>query len=373
MLAVEAPIRNWLIDAGPKTLAALRIAVSAGTVTFAIGNRAFVVPPEGLRFPPAGTAWLDFLPVSQSLYVLGVAAAAGGGVLLAIGLRRAAWLALAGLFYAGWVTTLTGKVDHPHHLMWLLLVLAVSPCCNIWSVRREARTGSYQWPAMATIVVLGLVYFGAGLQKFTSEGLAWGWSDNLANTMVRLGLEKGQPIHEWLIDWPLAGKILGLGALVFELAFLPLMLHPKTRRLWPVGLVFHWGTWWLLGIPFLALQFVYVVFLPWDHAEPSDVPTPAQRRVLVGLVAAVAVFAVLGLDRAWPVAAYPGFAGVQQPVVDTFEVTVDGEEMFVSELDSPLGRQRIHHLIALALHHGRTDEIEAWLGVDSITPVQLTP
>lgn len=363
--------REWFEVGGPRTLAAVRIAAGLGALLFAYTNRAFELPPEQLRFPPGGTAWLSFLPANQPLFEAAIGVVAVAGVAVVLGWRPSWSCSVTALavFYAGWVTTLTGKVNHSHHIMWVLVILAVSPSANTWAVRQETRRGSYHWPLMATISVIGLIYFGAGLQKLLSVGLAWGWSDNLANTMTKLAWEKGRGVHQWLIDWPLASRVLGTAALIFELTFLPLLLHPRTRRwVWPLGLVFHGGTRVILGISFLTLELLYVVFLPFDRTPDIKEPTDVQRRVIASLVAAIAVFSLLGLERVWPIAAYPGFRGIQSARIVDVEITAEGSRYFVTESPQALavGRERILPLVSLSLDNGRQAELVEWLKADSL-------
>lgn len=371
-----APTRS---HGGPRALAALRIAAGLAALIYVGENMGFVLPPEGLWFPPPGTAWLDFLPATLLLFgaamvVLAVSAAA---VVVGWRPRWTASIAAVAFFYAGWVTTLTSKVDHSHHVLWVLVIVAVSPAANVWAIRREDRPGSYSWPIMAVMVLIGLIYFGAGLQKLTTAGLAWGWSDNLANTMLNMAWEKNQPVHQWLLDWPLIGRVMGTGALLFELTFLPLMLHPKTRRSWPLGLVFHWGTWWILGIPFLTLQVLYLAFLPWDRQPVERETSDVQRRVIAGLVAVVAVFSVAGAylwgaDRAWPVAAYPGFAGFSGHYVTDIEVYADGKMTYITDhpVADQVGRQRILWLAERGAVLNKPVLLE-WLDADRVETVRI--
>lgn len=371
--------RSGFAQGGPRTLAALRIATGIGALLFVRGSRGFELPPESLWFPPPGTAWLSFLPATQTLYDIAIVVVAGSAAAVVVGWRPqwSASVCVAGIFYVGWVTTLTGKVNHSHHLMWVLLILAVSPSANALSVRRESRQGSFQWPVVAVMGLIGLIYLGAGIQKLTSAGLAWGWSDNLMNTMLNMAWEKNQGVHQWLLDWPLVGRFLGIGALLFEIAFLPLVLFPATRRwVWPLGLAFHWGIRIVLGISFLTLELMYVVFLPLDRPSErteSAEPTMLQRWVIASLIAAVTVFSVIGLERAWPVAAYPGFRGVQQPMIVDVELVSDGSRSFVtrSPQAEEVGRERILPLVWSAMAHNREAELADWLGADSLTRVVI--
>lgn len=371
---VKAPV--GFAQGGPRTLAALRIAAGVAALLTFRSLSGFVIPPETLRFPPPGTAWLSFLPASQRLYdvavIVGLVAAVG--VVVGLRPRWTASVATAATFYAGWVTTLTGKVDHFHHVMWVLAILAVSPCANVWAVRREDRAGSYRWPVTAVIVLLGLMYFGPGLAKLRSAGLEWGWSDNLTNLLYIHAWEKGHAVP-WVADFPLLGRFLGLGALIFELAFLPMLLIPKVRRwVWPAGVLFHFATAALMGISFLTLQLMYVAFLPLDE-DNDERETNGQRRLIVPLVAAVAMFSIFGLSSAWPVASYPGFEGVAaEATITDIEVTTDGETGYLT--DSPMtekigGPWRLMPLAWSAIREGESAALVEWLGADSLTVVTI--
>lgn len=363
------------LQRGIKTLAALRIGGAVSAILVLWGERGFVIPPAGLRFPPSGSAWLP-LPASQGLLeaaiTVGLAAAVGLG--LGWHPRWTATITLACVFYVEWATTLTGKIDHMHHVLWVLAILAVSPCANAWALRRESRSGSARWPATAVVVLLGLIYFGAGLQKLVSAGIEWGWSDNLTNMMLYMSWEKGIPVRQFLIDWPIIGRVLGVGALVFELLFLPLVLWPKTRRwVWPAGLLFHWGTWWILGISFVSIWPLYVVFLPFDKDEPGGRPTDGQRRLIVPLVAAVAVMTVMMVELAYPVAAYPGFQGIRS--AEYTILLVDGVPIVETERAAQVSPWRITVLAGNAIKAGRVGELLDWLGateytVESVSPLQ---
>jgi hypothetical protein len=363
----------WLPTGGPKTLAAFRVASGCAGLWYAIGLWGFRLPPFELA--PAGTAWLDFLPTDQSLFRGAVVVLMVAALLVIVGYRPGitAWLAASAAFYVGFATTLTGKVDHAHHVIWALVIVALSPSANAWSIRRETRAGSTRWPLAAIMLLLGLIYFGAGLQKLGSD-FTWGWSDNLKNIMLNMAWEKNQEPIALLIDYPLIGRIMGLSALVFELSFLPLLIVPRSRRwVWPIGLLFHWGTWLVLGIPFLTLQMLYVVFIPFDKVKDRDRPTFWQSRVIVVLLCWVTVFSLAGIERAWPVAAYPGFDGKSDHQTNDVEVVVDGESMFVTDMSvsADLGRQRILWFVQTAILRGRVDELAEWLHADSLSLVTI--
>jgi hypothetical protein len=142
-----------------------------------------------------------------------------------------------------------------------------------------------------------------------------GREHNLAKTMVAMAYEKNFPVRQWMLAWPVVTRLMGLGGLLFELGFLPALLHPRTRWVWPVGL------------------------------------TGAQRRVIACLVAAVAVVSIVGVTDAWPIAAYPGFENLRAAEVTAYV----GDGRPLAELSAVEGvrSQRAKHLISGAIRTGR--------------------
>lgn len=353
----------------------LRIAGGLATLLYVLELIGFALPPESLRFPPEGTSWIR-LPVSQAMFNGTLVIASIAGALVILGWRPAwtATAALLAIFYSGWVTTLTAKVDHHHHVLWVLLIIAVSPTANTWSIRREDRDGSYDWPMVAVVVLLGLIYFGAGLQKLGSGGFGWAWSDNLTNIMLNLAWGQGKPTQGWMVEYPTISKVLASGGLAFELTFLPMILFRRVRLwVWPLGLIFHFATWLVLGIGFLTLMILYVAFIPVDQATP---PSAFQGLVIALLVAFVAAFSIAGEDEAWPVAAYPGFEGYRG-VIDRewrgLSAEIDGEEIWV--VDTPQAHsirpQRMRKLVTAAMDAGKVGALAGWLDADVLVETRV--
>lgn len=229
-----------------------------------------------------------------------------------------------------------GKVDHNHHLLWALLVLAVSPCADALSVdaarrRRPANHPAYGFPVRALWLVFGLAYFFAGLWKVSAAGIEWAVSDNLRDIIWGERLARGG--FEPLIDIagaPALYRTAGLSALMFELSFVFLVFTRARPLAVAMGVAFHMGIWATMGISFLSLVVMYGVFFDWtatvDRYSAAGqrlrrLPArlrplaPARSRTghlttVVPLTLVIAV-ALAGADRelnGWPIASYPDFA-----------------------------------------------------------------
>lgn len=371
-------VANSIAIGGPHTLAALRVATGLGVLWYAARTVGFRLPPEALRFPPPGTDWIP-LPASQLVFDVALVILVVSAVTLTLGWRSlvSASLASVAMLHVGWATTLTGKVDHQHHLLWVLVLLAASPCANTWAVRPEHRRGSHRLPVTAAMLLIGLTYFGAGLQKITDVGVSWAWSDNVRHLATEHAWRHGREPLQLLAQSPVASRLAGSAALLFELGFLPMLFFPRIRRrAWPVGLAFHWGTWLTLSIPFVSLQLMYVIFLPWDRdatqralAGASDVPsgnaaTAAQRSLAAGLVGSVTIMALSGMSLAWPVAAYPGFATIADGRLTTYSVQTETGRVPLEEVEvvKAVMARRAITMIRAAREAGRLAELEEWLG-----------
>jgi hypothetical protein len=191
--------------------------------------------------------------------------------------------ALAGFYVLG-IPQLGGSVTHNHHLVWLLALLAVSPCGDALSVDAAliayrspgaspgpaTPTLAHALPIFAAWILIGMIFFFPGFWKLRSSGLAWILSDNLRNQMYWKWYETGGA-PPWLrVDGsPVLCRVGALGAVMFELSFGLLVFLPRLRA-WAVSaaLGFHALTSTLLRISFPSLWLCYGVFVRWERALP---------------------------------------------------------------------------------------------------------
>lgn len=244
-----------------------------------------------------------------------------------------------------------GPTLHDMHLLWMLVLLALSPCEH-WLAResvsrdpRDPRVG-----LLGVRVVLGLVYFFPGLHKAIA-GTSW-WS---GETLIL------QAHYKWLLHGVspfrfdlVAGlpTLMAGSAVAFELSFIALALLPRTRS-WALslGLGFHLFNQIVLHIPFYSLWGLYVVLLPdavlgqlesllerWgipaagkaeesdevmDGRGPGRADTPAAAAGLA-VVFLASGFGFAGRTEAWPFACYPKFSERPPPSIPDLRVDVDG-------------------------------------------------
>jgi len=279
--------------------------------------------PRDLLFPPPLSDWLTALVepravrVAQVVTILASLAAA-----LGLGYRLTAPLAVIGGVYVLGVSQLWGKVNHYHHIVWFAAILAVSPSTDALARGRGTipePSPAYGRPLAFVGLLIGLAYFFPGVAK-ARVGLEWIWSDNLKYLMYQkwFQLPGFQPLIA-LDQYPLALRLLATGVVLFELSFIWLILHRRTRPFAVLGgLAFHAGTALMMGINFWTIWASYVVFVPWgrlvSHAGVASPERPGP--VVVGwLCVTGATLAAIFHINSWPFAYYPTFARVAGPTV----------------------------------------------------------
>jgi hypothetical protein len=364
----------------PLGLAALRIAIAA---VILISPELWQAPywaslPAHLRFAPEGLGWaLRVVPidpqtahVAQALLMASCAAA-----ILGVGARLAmAGVTVFGLYVFG-LSQLSGAVIHDMHLFWFSALLAVSPCGDALSAQRwfrarlrgQPHTATpaalvYGVPLQCARVLLGIVYFFPGFWKLKTSGLAWVFSDNLRNQIYWKWYQLGAhppPLRVDQLPWLL--QLAALAVIAFELSFIALIWSRRGRLLAAAcGVLFHFGTQWVMGITFISLIACYVVLLDWEAIARviglAVAPTVAgsaradQMRgiapaALLGLllITATTVQGARGAVQAWPLGCYPTFdriVGDSIPDLRVEAVREDGTAVAVPDGPSTGGRGR---------------------------------
>jgi hypothetical protein len=248
------------------------------------------------------------------------------------------------------IPQLTGKVDHDYgHLAIFSFILALAPSGDALSVDaylrgRQARDpGLWLRPKYARVyatalktmmVYIGLAYFFPGLWKVVAFGSEWFRPTHLHYAIAAMWDGIGMnPFQRWYLSQP---SLLFAGAavtVVFELGFLLAVLSPRVRPyLILVGIPFHNLTWLLMGIPFVALQACYVIFLDWSPLFTRLADRQSGKPHLRTLGATSASFALQGFCAialagmvvtgslrkmtAWPINCFPTFDWPQPPTLE---------------------------------------------------------
>jgi predicted DCC family thiol-disulfide oxidoreductase YuxK len=296
ILLVAAPLLFWRraprfikeffgAVSAPLNLAIFRIVLFVVVFfSFSVHNIAWYGSiPQELRFPPPGLYLvLQHLPLNEdlawytSLLLVIFCLTSIAGLFTRFSIIASLFLSL----YVLGIPQFFGKVNHYHHLVWFMAILAVSPCADVLSIdavraswKRADRgiteppepSQAYALPLRFVWLIMGVIYFSAGFWKVWTAGIAWGWSDNPRNLMYNKWMELSGWTPVFRIDhYPFLYKISGVSTLLFELSFIFLIFFPSVRFLAPLGgLVFHNMTNLFMRISFVGLQACYVAFVDW--------------------------------------------------------------------------------------------------------------
>ncbi|PYS65544.1 MAG: hypothetical protein DMF74_03695 [Acidobacteria bacterium] len=271
----------------PVNLAVFRIVLFTLVLfSFSMGNVAWFgsLPPE-LRFPPTGLNFLiSHIPITETVAWYAALALTLGCIACILGLftRTSIIICLVLSIYVLGVPQVFGKINHYHHLIWFMAILAVSPCSDVLSIDavrkswRRADRGTtepptsciaYALPLRFVWLLMGVIYFSAGVWKMWTSGYRWAWSDNPRNLMYNKWMELSGWMPVFRIDHhPLLFKVSALFTLAFELSFIFLIFFSAVRWLAPLGgLAFHNATNLFMRISFWNLQACYVAFVDWNR------------------------------------------------------------------------------------------------------------
>jgi Vitamin K-dependent gamma-carboxylase len=374
----------WTAPGSPYNLAVFRIVLFA-TIFFCVNRPAaiwFSQMPAQLRFPLFGLREVvPHIPITPQLVGLAASLLLLSAFLASIGLLTrfsAAVTTILALYVFG-LPHLYGKVNHLHHqLIWFAALMAVSPCADVLSAdaiiahwRRgsrndnalPARATKYALPLRFVWLLLGVIYFFPGFWKLWHVGLSWASPENIRFQMFAKWSEFSGWVPRFRLDrQPALCVLLGIGTLLFELSFLPLVFFRRCRPwLALAGLIFHNFTGLIMRIWFVPLQAMYVALIDWDwlycplhkratretrDRSSDEAPrlagaTPTRCRwelLLVSGVGCVLLFTniAFGLERiseAWPFACYPLFDSRASGVRQVLTLGLETENGTSIELD----------------------------------------
>lgn len=372
-------LRSLSEPRSPLPLALLRMAVCLIILLSPEPDLAMQIAraPSELWLPPPSMAW--FLPIFRALaphLELAHRLLEASALLALLGLWTRFCLGVLActfvLLFGG--AQLSGAVLHDMHLLWMVLLLWVTPSAQVLSLDawRNGTPLSSAPPSSAAALgtffarlLLGLIYFFPGLHKLLEGGADWASSANLQHQLWLKWFQAGGEVPWPRIDrFPHLLAAGGVAVLIFELGFVFCALSRRARGIAAgAGLTFHALTQHFMYIRFPSLWACYVCL--WDgprttDARTGDQPgTPAAPRagsalgvLLVGsgLVLPVCVQGALGQTQAWPFACYPSFA---EPAPDAiFDLAV--------EVHWPDGTERLLRIGPLPPSSGRQRSPRAW-------------
>jgi hypothetical protein len=185
--------------------------------------------------------------------------------------------ALLFLFYEGLVRSF-GYFNHDEMpVVYMLIVLAFTPCGDAFSVdssfrRTRTRVGDivYGYPILLLRVLLAWSYFSSALIKLRVAGLGYFNADNLPSLAIMHSLDNLHDTHHRLAFWlPRARGVMTLVVVIvvlWELAF-PLAIFSKAARrvILSAGVLFHLGTLFFMNVFFPYHLAAYAVFIDWPR------------------------------------------------------------------------------------------------------------
>jgi predicted DCC family thiol-disulfide oxidoreductase YuxK len=179
--------------------------------------------------------------------------------------------------------------------MYVLVMLAFTPCGDGWSLDRVLRIARgrpvpsaephpvYGWSRYLVWTVIAVPYIAAALSKLYYGGLAWFHPDNMLATLLRTTLAPME--FEWRVALHLvegANPVLVLLAVVglfSELLFAFVLVSPLARRVVPLTvLATHIGILFLQNILFIDLILLQAVFYDFSPLRRAMGRRLARRR-----------------------------------------------------------------------------------------------
>lgn len=270
---------GWLMaPADPRRLAAVRIGLfSLLALRLATNDYGEVADQPRALFDPVSLFHLiPEMPSSEltsACQLVGVIAA----ILAAAGrLPRLTFpLAFGAALFLGLMLNSTGKIMHNDVLLMLCLVpLLLNPRAATvrWSLagqrRQDHRIGPrFGWPVQLAMLIVGLSYLFAGLQKLRFAGIEWVTSDNLRWTLEAASTSGGgiDGLGSSIADLGLIVHFAAAGALLLELTFILCVPFPRLRWVFVPGVcLLHLGILATMGIDYTGqIATVLIVFVNW--------------------------------------------------------------------------------------------------------------
>ena len=327
------------------------------------------------RLAPEGLGWfVRLVPIGPTVAIVAQAACVSSALCALVGLATRPALAVlaASGFYVCALSQLSGAVWHDMHLLWMVALLAASPCDEALTfdgrgLPTPPDSERYGLPLLFARLLLACVYFFPGVHKLVSSGLDWALSDNLRNQLWWKWAQYGAIPHLRLDRSPVLLHGGGLSVMGFELLF-PVLALTRRGRPWAagLGLAFHGLAQLVFRIPFASLWMLYVIFVDpecaWGvlrrlvrrngsaRANARDVPSgparggPWRATAVVGaaLFAGAFVQGARGQMFAFPFACYPTFewqAGTEMPDLLVEAENADGTRTLVAHGRDARGRR----------------------------------
>lgn len=327
----------------------------------------FAALPDASRENPPFMGWYaKWIPFHPKIIGATVFVFATSIVASFVGFRTRIFIPLFAIsaFYLLGIPNFFGKINHNHHILWIAVILAFSPCNHAFSLdaflaRKKNQTLSvrpveYAQPLRLIWLMIGVIYFFPGFWKIWSCGFDWALTDNVRNHFYLKWFEMSDWMPLIRIDGiPFLYQASGLFTLLFECCFLFLIINKPTRKMAIVsGILFHLGTWAFMNIFFVVLLLAYTSFISWGTSknkldETSHFNTTISPKTLwsnwtmrIGL-ALISINILFGFGKihSWPFSVYPTFDTIVETETQGIRYLLIFENRF-EEFDKSLLRDK---------------------------------
>ncbi len=179
------------------------------------------------------------------------------------------------LFYEGLLRSFTHFNHDEMPAVYILFVLALSPCGDAisfdsWRGKTRPRAAAiiYGYPILLMRILVAWSYFSSALIKLRVAGPSYFSPDNLPALAIIHSLDNLHDTHFrlgfWLVEVREYTPILLAMVLLWELSF-PLAIFFRRARMiiLPLGILFHLGTALFMNIFFPYHLAMYLVFVDW--------------------------------------------------------------------------------------------------------------
>jgi hypothetical protein len=199
------------------------------------------------------------------------------------------------LFYEGLVRSF-GHFNHDEMpVVYLLLVLAFTPCADALSldalfrgVRQRSGAVVYGYPILLTRLLVAWSYFTSAVIKMRVAGSSYFNPDNLPALAISHSLDNLHDTHYklafWLPNFRTVTAIIVVMVVLWEFAF-PLAIFSRVARriILSFGILFHLTTIFFMNVSFPYHLASYVVFVDWPqvftHLEGIPFLSQCRRRL----------------------------------------------------------------------------------------------
>jgi hypothetical protein len=272
----------WFADGSPYDLAGARIVVSLQALWLLLSRDipAVAALPDGFWAPVRSQLWRYLIfpgHVALEYALQSVAIAALVAAALGVRPRVSCLLAALLLYHLGPVEAVLWWGDPGERGFEVpilgLVVLAVAPCDEVWSVGRlgpgtRTEAWRYRWPLLLVQSFFAWIYVLGAYGKLYHGGLAWISGQNIRELIWFMNVWPGTGPFErfgpWLASLPVVPAAIAVGTIAFEFTFPLVMVSRNARRIIiPAAFVFHAGI-----VPAMNLAFpntmLLLLFVNWD-------------------------------------------------------------------------------------------------------------